>query len=382
MGRLAYPWLLALALALTLAGCGAERTPPPAPTATPMPTQASLTVTGGKQSKSLTCESQTASDLAKFWGKNIGEMEFFNKLPRSDNPFRGFVGSPDAPPGSFPPVGYGVYAEPVAEVLRSLGLDAQAHQKRGINWLRAELAAGRPVMVWATYGFKEQPVKTYKTKDGQSVPIVQYEHSFLAVGYDAQGIWVIDPLDAARKQFSYAEFTRGWDLLGQMAVTARPMVAARSDASPASAPVFSTPPVWILLAALMMLALGLASLRLQARPRRRTQTAYQSNTAALKARVVPAASLPAIPHPSSFIPLLRPLAALPIARPLPLALLGVGLGLLLVFQVGALSPCFNLPVLALGAGAGLWAGVWADALRDGRLEPKETKRKASASSGD
>ncbi len=368
-------WLVLLGLGLTLAALGACAAQPaavaPVPSPTPIPTSASLNVVGGKQTKNLTCESQTASDLAKFWGKQVGEIEFFNKLPRSDNPYKGFVGSPDAPPGSLPPNGYGVYAEPVAQTLRGFGLEAEAHSKKGINWLRQELAAGRPVMVWATYGFKENPVKTYKTRDGQEVPIVQYEHSFLAVGYDADGISVIDPLDGQRKTFPYAEFYRGWSLLDQMAVTARLPIPARSSTSPVtSSPVPATPPLWIPLLALALLALGLLGLRSRSVPRGAVRLAHTADVpmarpAARRARP-PVLRLPSLGQsarvPSSLMGRAASAAASPLMRPLPLAVAGLVVGLALTLWLNAASTCLTLPILGVSAGGGFWLGLWAQSL--------------------
>ncbi len=379
---------------LTAVGCQAEAPPPPAPTPTAIPTTANITLVGGAQTKSLTCESQSASDLAKFWGKPIGEMEFFNRLPRSDNPYRGFVGSPDAPAGSLPPAGYGVYAEPVAATLRSLGLNAEASQRKGVNWLRQELAASRPVLVWATYGFKDGPVKTYVPRDGQQVPIVQYEHTFLAVGYDTSGVWVIDALDGQRKHVSYADFDRGWSLLGQMAVSVRPEAAAAAeDAGGAtSGSLIASAARSLSLLVLIVAAVAAAALawraRPKAKPRRRQRMAQTAEFAV--GRVVPSGATPrrsarrepvwskwptiALTWPSAegwvewlqmrggrvrrdAQPLMRRAAAWRFAQPLPLALTGIGLGLAAVALLGWISPCVSLPIVAMGAALGFWLGV-------------------------
>ncbi len=376
-----------------LAGCSgvAQAPPTPTPVPTPIPSVMSLDVAGGKQSRSLTCESQSASDLAKFWGKSVNEMEFFYYLPRSDNPFKGFVGSPDSPAGSLPPSGYGVYAPPVAETLRKFGLEAEAHTNKGINWLRQELAAGRPVIVWATYGFKDQPVKTFTPKDGDKVPIVQFEHTFLAVGYDANGITVIDPLDAQRKQFSYADFTRGWNLLDQMAVTVRLPGVARASDSPATTTttVTASPPRWIPLVALLLLAVGVLGLRATQQPRRPQRMAHTMQVPmarpASSARPTPprfqAPPLPrALPLPATVTtrlaaversarPRLASFARSSWARPLPLALAGIAVGLLVIAWAGAVSPCFTMPILALGGGGGVWAGLRLQALHHDEGHP-------------
>ena len=83
-------------------------------------------VVGHPQEHNLSCESRSATDLAAYWGVGFVEDEFFHRLPKSDNPQRGFLGDVDLPPGSMPPEGYGVYAGPIAATLRSFGLAARA----------------------------------------------------------------------------------------------------------------------------------------------------------------------------------------------------------------------------------------------------------------
>ncbi|MGD2166025.1 MAG: hypothetical protein PVH50_10920, partial [Anaerolineae bacterium] len=97
-------------------------------------------VVGHPQRRSLSCESRSAADLGAFWGAEFSEDAFFRRLPKSDNPQRGFVGDVDMPAGSMPPAGYGVYAGPVAATLRSFGLDAEAHHGVEMHSLKEELA--------------------------------------------------------------------------------------------------------------------------------------------------------------------------------------------------------------------------------------------------
>ncbi len=177
-------------------------------------------VVGHPQERNLSCESRSATDLAAYWGVTFTEGAFFRRLPKSDNPQRGFVGDVDMPPGSMPPLGYGVYAEPVAATLRSLGLDAEAHTSLDLDTLQKELAAGRPVVVWATYDMQLPGVETWVSWDGVASTVVRWQHTFIAVGYDEGGISLIDAYDGQMKTFSYEAFIPAWDQLGRMAVTA------------------------------------------------------------------------------------------------------------------------------------------------------------------
>lgn len=176
-------------------------------------------VVGHSQEHNLSCESRSATDLAAFWGVAFAEDDFFRRLPKSDNPHRGFVGDVDEPPGSMPPVGYGVYVEPVATGLRSFGLDAQARRGWSLDGLVAELAAGRPAVVWATYEMQQPGVETWVSSDGATSIVVRWQHTFIAVGYDEAGLYLVDAYDGVMKFFSYETFDPAWAQLGRMAVT-------------------------------------------------------------------------------------------------------------------------------------------------------------------
>jgi LysM repeat protein len=168
----------------------------------------------------LSCESRSASDLAAYWGVFVSEVEFFNSLPVSDNPEKGFVGSVYGTWGQTPPNPYGVHAKPVAKLLRSYGLTAEAQRGMTLNELKAEIAAGRPAIVWVVGHVWQGEAKEYTANDGNTVIVAPYEHTMIAYGYDLSGIYLIDAGNAARKAYSYSTFTKSWGVLGNMAVTA------------------------------------------------------------------------------------------------------------------------------------------------------------------
>ncbi len=224
----------ALALAALLAWPGAA--PPLSQAAgqafaAPLPPQAMVSgVPRHAQLFNLSCESRSAADLAAYWGATIGEARIRVVLPASDNPHKGFVGDVNDAPGSIPPAGYGVYAEPVAAALRRFGVNAAADYALGLPGLQAEIAAGRPVLVWATYGMRDSPVLTWTSADGITSAIVQYEHTFIAFGYDAEGLYLIDAYDGRVEHSPYAVFDTAWRKLGQMAITVEGLLPAWEDA--------------------------------------------------------------------------------------------------------------------------------------------------------
>ncbi len=176
-------------------------------------------VNGWPQRFNLSCESRSAVDWAAFWGVEISETKFMKKLPRSDNPNKGFVGQPSDPLGRIPPDSYGVHAGPVAELLRDYGLQAEA--RTGIAWkeLKMEIAAGRPVIVWVIgQMWRGNPVE-YQAADGQTVQVAAYEHTMLLVGYNSTLVRAIDAATGLLQDYPLRNFLASWGVLGNMAIT-------------------------------------------------------------------------------------------------------------------------------------------------------------------
>jgi LysM repeat protein len=178
-------------------------------------------VPANKQSLPLSCESRSAADLAGYWGISVNEVKFFNALPTSDNPEKGFVGDVYGSWGQIPPNPYGVHAQPIAKNLRTYGLDAQAQYGMSFNDLKKELANGRPVIVWVVGKvWKGSPI-TYTAEDGSKVIVTKYEHTMLAYGYDDSNIYLIDAGTGGRGKYSISNFKASWGVLGNMAITAQ-----------------------------------------------------------------------------------------------------------------------------------------------------------------
>jgi uncharacterized protein YvpB len=175
-------------------------------------------VEGHAQSLFLSCESRSAADWAAFWDVDIRERKFLAQLPRSQNPDKGFVGRPSDPWGNIPPDSYGVHAGPVAALLREYGLEAEARQ--GMKWdeLRAEIAAGRPAIVWVIgQVWRGVPIR-YKLKDGVRTTVARFEHTMILIGYSPSHVYLVDAYSGEEQKHSLRTFLRSWDTLGNMAV--------------------------------------------------------------------------------------------------------------------------------------------------------------------
>jgi uncharacterized protein YvpB len=163
------------------------------------------------QEHSLTCEAATARMVATYLGKPVAEAWIQEQLGQDNNPHKGFRGEMDAEFGGT--VNYGVYAEPLARVLQSLGLRADVRYDTSYADLRAALDQGQPVIVWlsqfAVPGYYEQP---------GGYRLVPGEHSYVVVGYGDMGLVVNDPLNGGR-QFRIRAIPH-WELFNNMALFA------------------------------------------------------------------------------------------------------------------------------------------------------------------
>jgi LysM repeat protein len=180
-----------------------------------------LSLAGRPQSLPLDCESRSAVDWAAFFGVAIDELEFFGRLPLSDDPDAGFVGDVYGRWGQIPPDAYGVNAAPIAAVLQSYGVSARA--VKGMTWdeLRAELDAGRPVIVWIIGAVRDGVAVQYTAPStGNTSLVAPYEHTVIVAGYGPDSVTVVD--GGQRYSRTLAQFLSSWGVLGNMAIAAQP----------------------------------------------------------------------------------------------------------------------------------------------------------------
>jgi uncharacterized protein YvpB len=182
-------------------------------------------MSGQNQQLNLDCESRSAVDWARHFGIYIDELDFLYNLPGSDDPEAGFVGDPDGIWGNIPPDDYGVHAPPIAALLRDYGLAASS--QRSFTWdeLRAEIAAGRPVIVWIIGGYNYNLVNgvpQYYTplSTHQTTIVAAYEHTVVVVGYDDTYVTVLNGFRFV--DIPVNQFLDSWSVLQFRAVTSSP----------------------------------------------------------------------------------------------------------------------------------------------------------------
>ena len=183
-----------------------------------VPKEAYITnLVGNAQLYNLDCEARSAVDLAAFLGTNIDENDFLNHLTKSDDPNEGFVGNFSGARGQLPPHSYGVYAEPVAKVLLGYNIHAQAWKNLDWGSIQANIAAGRPVMVWVVGDVWQGWAREYTPSNGKTTLVVPYEHTVLVTGYSRYSVTIVD--GNLYYERSLSEFLDSWAVLGNMAIT-------------------------------------------------------------------------------------------------------------------------------------------------------------------
>lgn len=209
------------------------QTPPESPAAAPtaekeaeepeineIPLTASISgLYGTPQLYTLDCESQAAVDFARFFGVSINEQEFISKLPYSDDPDEGFVGTINGAMGQLPPSDYGVHAKPIAKLLRDYGLNAKAVRGWDLDKIRKEIALGHPVIVWIVNMPFDIESMDYTASNGNTTRVARYEHTWIITGYNMNVFTVVDSEWTYNVKISTLQ--NRWDALGNQAVVYR-----------------------------------------------------------------------------------------------------------------------------------------------------------------
>ncbi len=182
--------------------------------APPQPAEIHLTVARQRQSHNLSCESAAASMAAQYHGVALSEADVLSALPFDANPNLGFRGNVDGPTGGIDD--YGVYANPILEILQARGLQARS-VPGGLAGIRAAIARGNPVIAWVTYDCAVS-TPTTATIAGQQVTLVPLQHAVVVTGYNADGVWANDPWDGQEDYYTNADFQRALGYFGNMAI--------------------------------------------------------------------------------------------------------------------------------------------------------------------
>ena len=181
------------------------------------------------QDKNLDCEAAAlaAAFLARGISVNTGTSNLqnwiFNQLPDDHrnaivaggnitwgDPYVDFVGNVNGHEGFAPGDGYGVYYQPIADVVTKVGHTEVAKTGWTTASIEAELQAGNPVVVWIDFRSLASgagyPTSTWTGFDGRKVPYTLHEHAVTVLGtYPGQSVTLLDVHSG--NQYTYSEFS-------------------------------------------------------------------------------------------------------------------------------------------------------------------------------
>ena len=146
-----------------------------------------------------------------YWAAPIAQDQVLAELPVSDDPHQGYR-TVD---------GYGVYAEPLATMLERYGFHSGVFYGDA-ETLRAQLDAGAPVIAWTTQGMQVSELAPY-TDGVNDFNLAPDKQAIVVYGYDASGVFVVDPSDGQYKHVAWEDFQSAWDAFGDMALAVTPL---------------------------------------------------------------------------------------------------------------------------------------------------------------
>jgi uncharacterized protein YvpB len=168
------------------------------------------------QRHALSCEAAAASMATRGL---VSENTILAHMPSNANPWLGFRGNVNGGQSLADGLAnYGIYAPPLARELRQFGYQtvvisgtiAPALLRYSIGVLQ------QPVEVWVTHYLGDWTAITGHA-GGQDFTLINGEHARLAIGYDAGGIYTLDPLEGARYD-SWSVFLHSWARFSYMGV--------------------------------------------------------------------------------------------------------------------------------------------------------------------
>ena len=173
-------------------------------------------ISGHKQYFPLGCETSAAIDWATYFGYEINEFEFQTRLPLSENPDFGFVGSVESPWGQTPPYGYGVHAYPVADLLNEYGIKAVGVKDFTIEQIKEQVAQNRPVIAWVIGNCVGGIPAEYTDSQGNTTIVAAYEHVIIVTGYSADNIRYMN--NGKFYEVPVEVFENSWSVLQKMVI--------------------------------------------------------------------------------------------------------------------------------------------------------------------
>jgi hypothetical protein len=202
----------------------------------------SLTV----QDKNLDCEAAALAGAFAVRGvpvntSGLREQDWiFDQLPKDprnavvkgDNvtwgdPFVDFVGNVNGVEGFAPGDGYGVYYQPIANIVTQVGYTSVAHMGWTTVSIEAAVESGSPVVIWIDARSVTSGVgygtSLWTAFDGRQIPYTLHEHAVTVLGaFPGHSVTFLDPFSGKQDTYTESQFTSMIETFGGMGVAVGP----------------------------------------------------------------------------------------------------------------------------------------------------------------
>jgi uncharacterized protein YvpB len=199
-----------------------------------LPSSVVMDVPQYAQTHNASCEASSAHAAMLYLGKNVPEDQIieevgFDQSPRYfrdgvlhwGNPQENFVGDIDGEEVYVD--GYGVYNEPIYQVLKSHGFGGSI-SKTGwdSNELYREIRKGYPAIAWISNSYQKLEVRKMVAPDGAENPYMVGEHAVVVRGVDRNNVYIMDVGNGSYYSVTKKKFETGFANLNNMAIVVEP----------------------------------------------------------------------------------------------------------------------------------------------------------------
>jgi uncharacterized protein YvpB len=154
-----------------------------------------------------------------YWGADLrpAVKDAVGNIVRWGDPYSAFVGNVNA--SEWNATGYGIYYPPLVRAAQYLGHSAIGKEQWSVSRLFDLVVSGYPAAVEGSFNMQNATPRTYTAWDGRAVQYILNNHVFALVGvnFGTQQVIINDPYTATRKVYSWADFTRSFSYINNMA---------------------------------------------------------------------------------------------------------------------------------------------------------------------
>ncbi len=200
-----------------------------------LPVTVILDIKAYAQTHPASCEAASTHAVVSYFGSDLSENEIIEQVGADDgerymgddgklywgNPQEKFVGDIDGE--NVYVDGYGVYNQPIYEVLKQHGF-AESISKT--EWVIADLLSyvkrGFPAIVWISNDYSKKDVGIMVDEDGNENPWIWGEHAVVLRGVEGSKLHIMDVGNGSFYTVSKSEFETGFANLNNMAIVVIP----------------------------------------------------------------------------------------------------------------------------------------------------------------